>query len=681
MSSRAVKRALQAQGLDQKSMVAKQEAAHVSEDEVDDYIPTQRSGNAFAMLLEDDGEQSQSDQDKDDGSEKEEEDVPMRENSVRSQPQPTNTSKARKAKKLKQQMKKEREAAIALDEPTYSDAELDAQLKEMEILDKEVGLYVNVEGNKKAAKAGVRKDTVLSVNRSYLNPENEMKRLFGSRTINEQSASNVGGRGRGRYTKKFWLAQPKPTWPAWVNPGLHMERDSTLAVDDEGLFCFQHGKSYREIEKVFLQAVDSLDPNNIVAVLNRHPCHIDSLLQLAEVCNIQGDRQTAADLIERVLYIHESCFNSRFRLGDPQMSRLSYKNYENRGFFLALFHHSEKLSQKGCWRTALEVCKILFGLDNTDPLGALLVMDTYALQSREYEWLLDFNKRYTDKHMELLPNFSFSLALSAYQREWEIRQEPGFENSGKSSVNASDMESTIRLENALLLFPDMLVPLATAADIALDISVTTNSFFKTTEMSSTIGNSNRAVLGLIKLYIARAVNPWKEPNVGTWVRATVAGLVRKISRDSSIAEAKRLLRESAYNGEGSRSIARHIVLSANSEALSTLPDLVKSESTRMFDPLPPLDGSTPYSRTGPAEITSAQSALNLFLRSIMPSFGVEEAQQLVYREQEEGGEAGGLQLNVDLLREMLASFTQDVNNMVHENLGQGQGRGDEENDD
>ncbi|KNC83332.1 hypothetical protein SARC_04427 [Sphaeroforma arctica JP610] len=657
MSSRAFKRAQQAQQLQQESV------QHDAEDESDDESPvvSKKPGNAFAMFLATDGDGAQSDDD-DDGPES------ITDEEIDKQPEPNPNARKKKTKKKK----KGRHAASVTvnsvpddEQEALSDDDLDAQLKKMELLDQQTNVQDEQSPKEKRGKSETERYNVVAVNRNFLNPENEMRRLFGSSTINEQARNRTGNRTR--YIRKFWLCQPKPTWPPWANPGLHMEKE--LGAEDDALYSFKHGKAYKEVEKVFLQAVDSLDPNNIVAILNRHPCHIDSLLQLAEVCNIQGDRQTAADLIERVLYIHESCLHSRFRMGDPQTSKLLYRNYENRGFFLGLYHHSEKLAQKGCWRTALEVCKVLYSLEERDPLGSLLLIDCYALQSREYQWLLQFDRANKDRHLHLLPNFAFSLALAAFQAEWDQRHELGSDVSG-GVVLAGDTDSTTLLENALLMFPDMLAPLVAAAEIEINTTLLFNPFFRETIASSTIGNADRAILGQIQLYVARTSKPWKEPMVAPWVRATMAGVVAKINSKPALVDENRLLRESAFNGEGSRDIARHIVLSGNPEALATLPDEVKNESTRMFDPLPPLDGISPYKQQHSALITdSTQSALNLFLRSIMPSFGVEEAQRLVT--QQDDGDGNGLVLNVELLRDMLANFHQEVGGLLQGNEDEG----------
>ena len=46
------------------------------------------------------------------------------------------------------------------------------------------------------------------------------------------------------------------------------------------------------------------------------------------------------------------------------------------------------LGRKGCSRTALEICKLLFSLDPLDdPYGALLRIDYYAVRARETDYI------------------------------------------------------------------------------------------------------------------------------------------------------------------------------------------------------------------------------------------------------------------------------------------------------
>ena len=70
-------------------------------------------------------------------------------------------------------------------------------------------------------------------------------------------------------------------------------------------------------------------------LLNEHPFHIDSMLQLSEICKMGEDSTRAAELVERTLYALEAAFHPLFNLA-VGTSRLDYKRYENKKkyFFL-----------------------------------------------------------------------------------------------------------------------------------------------------------------------------------------------------------------------------------------------------------------------------------------------------------------------------------------------------------
>jgi hypothetical protein len=109
--------------------------------------------------------------------------------------------------------------------------------------------------------------------------------------------------------------------------GLSMSLDHTK--DGCFYFKYEHNKEYRQIQYDFWEAVSSLNPTNIVALVNMYPYHIDSLIQLSDICRMSEDPQMAGELIERALYILESAFHPSFNLASGNC-RLEYKQQENR---------------------------------------------------------------------------------------------------------------------------------------------------------------------------------------------------------------------------------------------------------------------------------------------------------------------------------------------------------------
>lgn len=109
---------------------------------------------------------------------------------------------------------------------------------------------------------------------------------------------------------------------------------------------------------------------------------------MSDISRMSDDTQMAADLIERAIYAIQNCFHPSFAFISKSASqapllnyKIDYNRIENRGFFIALFKHLLCVGGKACYRTSLELTKLLLSLDvEGDPLGAiLLIFMQYAL--------------------------------------------------------------------------------------------------------------------------------------------------------------------------------------------------------------------------------------------------------------------------------------------------------------
>lgn len=60
----------------------------------------------------------------------------------------------------------------------------------------------------------------------------------------------------------------------------------TNPLNDSSLtwFKFEHSPVYRSLQHKFLKAVESMDSENIIQIIQQQPYHIDSLIQLSELC-------------------------------------------------------------------------------------------------------------------------------------------------------------------------------------------------------------------------------------------------------------------------------------------------------------------------------------------------------------------------------------------------------------
>lgn len=150
------------------------------------------------------------------------------------------------------------------------------------------------------------------------------------------------GRGHHRLFKATWLVTPKDTWPPTSKTGLSMSIDpdklneaepgQSSATRNAGKvqwFKFEHSSNYRLLQKRFLTAVESMDSDNIVAIINEQPYHIDSLIQLSELCRMSEDHAMASELIEHAILALETAFHPSFSLTSGN-SRLDFRLQVNR---------------------------------------------------------------------------------------------------------------------------------------------------------------------------------------------------------------------------------------------------------------------------------------------------------------------------------------------------------------
>ncbi|NXL19603.1 TCF25 factor, partial [Setophaga kirtlandii] len=491
---------------------------------------------------------------------------------------------------------------------------------------------------------GVSTDSrpLLYVEHRNLNPENELKRYFGARAVLGDQRPRQRQR---QYIRSMWLTAPKNTWPRYSKTGITMQLlDTRRGVQH---FTFEHHREYQQVQFKFLDAVESMDPNNIVLLLQMNPYHVDSLLQLSDVCRMQEDQEMARDLIERALYSLECAFHPVFSLTSGTC-RLDYRRPENRAFFLALFKHLMFLEKRGCPRTALEFCKLILSLDpEDDPLCVLLLIDFLSLRAREYSFLTRlFQEWESHRNLSQLPNFAFSVPL-AYFFLSQQEERPELERS-------QARERAARLiQLALIMFPSVLMPLLDHCSVQPDARVASHPFFG---LNAQISQSP-ALNQLTSLYVGRTHALWKDPAVMAWLEPHAHEVLRLVdARDALVQEAEHK-RKIRYQS-APRNIYRHIILSEMKEATAALPLEVTSQPVMGFDPLPPLDSIVSYTRPERTSHPSNESTLSLFFRSLLPNFNLQG--DIRHDGDDEAGAAQDLNQGVNRLmaamRDMLANI-------------------------
>lgn len=385
----------------------------------------------------------------------------------------------------------------ALIPPSYFNPDDDADVrKEAQAIMVAIERMAFPDGNQEQltfVSKGIATCKAMNVEPKRLNADAELKHLFGSRVIDMErrdpdSSVTAAGRRRGLQDgrsnprrplkRRVSLVSPRDTWIDHA-PGLIMEFDAEATEAAEAgvrYFRYAHEASYARIQDEYRISVNTHDPNVLVQLVSRHPYHVDTLLQLAELYRQMGELDRAAEQVERSLYILEGAWNVSFKPFDGTC-RLNFDVLENRSLYIALFRYSQLLTRRGLHRTALEISKLLLNLDpEKDPMGMLMLADSYALLSGENEWVQEMRDTYKPIPMQYYPNFAASAAIAAESIRLGISNPANRTNSskgkkGKPEVNhraeekqneKSEQDAKDMLVDAILTFPMIVKPLLNA---------------------------------------------------------------------------------------------------------------------------------------------------------------------------------------------------------------------------
>ena len=300
-----------------------------SSDESSDEGETPAPLNAFALLGGDDD-----DDDDESAEEKEEEPEPVKETT------PPPASKKKKKKKQKQRQTPDDDGGDGEGEAVEDDGidEITAALRE--IGEEMPTPRPDGDASSAADAASISgRDPLMCVDTRRLKAEDELRSIFGAKVIHavETEEGNRGGVGlggqrglahigrnpRGRRpanqappklasATRSTLVQPKDSWPPLraKSVGLAME-----CVGVEGhlkTFRFVRDAAGADADAAYQRAVASHDPNNLHALLQYWPWHVDALLALSDVYHYAGEGSKSAELLERALYAMEGAWHPWF---------------------------------------------------------------------------------------------------------------------------------------------------------------------------------------------------------------------------------------------------------------------------------------------------------------------------------------------------------------------------------
>ncbi|OLL22115.1 Transcription factor 25 [Neolecta irregularis DAH-3] len=381
-----------------------------------------------------------------------------------------------------------------------------------------------------------RKRSIFEVDARFLDSEAELRRFFGARVIE--------GKRRGRVRA---LVQPDDTWTRIFRGGMTMDLLKTEGAIAYFLFNYSH--AYRDQQRQFLLCARSYDPSLIMDLMRMFPFHVDTCLQAAEISRHQGSHEQAREMIERALYTFDRALHPMFNYAAGK-ARLPFQYYENRSFYLCINRYIQNLSQRGCFRTAFELNKLLLSMDpEGDPYMAALAIDYYAIKAKQYEYAIQFDKEWQE-HQFNLPNIQLSAALARRHLE-KLNKEPHVE-SFQMLVAAADE------------WPWFIAPLLESLNLGVPPQ------FRAWSPPSQL----QALY--VDLYVHRAAELWNDPDIITFLLESIV-----------LSDPPRITTEWPEEPIP-ENVARHIIVLDVSKLIRHLPNHYKS-TVLSFDPLPPHD--------------------------------------------------------------------------------------------
>uniref|UniRef100_A0A7N0UR90 Transcription factor 25 n=1 Tax=Kalanchoe fedtschenkoi TaxID=63787 RepID=A0A7N0UR90_KALFE len=560
MSARALRKVLKEQ--EEKQRLAALKDAEADEDDLDSPEPAATSRiNVFDLL--DDGGDEQEEEPEIEGNfakSTQKKEIPRVKISVDDVPPlDHNTKKKKKKKKAKESSA---QVSVKKEKP------LDIILKELS-LDSET---VNRHHAPSKGKASVAKDQsnlskqsrslVLAVDPKLLRPENELKRIFGSKVVSSFENTNQAGSSRqmrgGRRTshimRKTILVAPSDGWSIW-DRSLSMEHLETK--DGIHYFRYLHSPDYEQAQRAYEVAKNLHDLNVVYSILVDYPYHLDSLLAISEYFKLVGEQQLAANAISKCLYALECAWHPLFTplQGNCQ---LKFIHETNKPFFKILFTHMKNTDRRGCHRVALEICKLLLSLDPDDPMGAMFCIDYYALRAEQYTWLEQFSEEYgNDNSIWLFPNFSYSLAVCRFflDRDDQLNEDT---DTGKAS-------SAELMKQALMLHPSVLKKLVAKVPLKDQIwkTILKNSFFNVDQSGSPTLDH------LIDIYVERSYLIWRLPDLQNLLKDSALLVIEVLKQSRSEAEDWACVRTETFSSE--KNEYSHLLVSDFSDTVSTIP--------------------------------------------------------------------------------------------------------------
>ena len=448
-----------------------------------------------------------------------------------------------------------------------------------------------------------KKPFEVSVNPKFFDPDREMAKMFGRdvvmaatpEVLTNSAAASAAAHRRGRYQRgPKEIVMRRAYWPPLGADPARIEMEQT----SPGVFRYVHPRRYAAVQHEFDATVQTYDPEGLVLLQHEHPWHIDTLLQLSLLHMQLNEEESAEDMVCRCIYALQGAFHHAFTLTGT--SALPYSVPENRPLFIALFRYAGLLGRRGCSRTALEVAKLLFSLDSTDPLGAVFLLDYYAVRSGEFPTALALAR---DPRYYALPNVLFSAALARRM----LRQ-----------PEAADAE----LDRAIALYPLVIPTMLEMQGVSHEHADLLA--MKTYDTAALADETPEPVSRVAEIFCTRSHDLWKDPAVTAWLTARAAAVARRLESAEADGDEGALAllfeRKQTYlhANEILPEVYRHLIVTDFADAVARIPR----------DALAGAFAEEPQERQeAPVRRAPTNNILGLFLYTLLPWVQVPNAPQ------------------------------------------------------
>ncbi|TIB75946.1 DUF654-domain-containing protein [Wallemia mellicola] len=498
----------------------------------------------------------------------------------------------------------------------------------------------------------------LGIDPKQLDASAEMKKMFGAKVVSSATSMNSYGMGRqGRNQRaqaafmkampRSHLAKYKPTWPPPTVAKLDGIGMRTLTLDemkdwrvrhnlddsfnlggsgnsgDGNWWTFVHEPQYKSVQRQFLDATGSFDPNTLMALLQVYPYHVDTLNQVSEVFRMQGDNSNASDFTERVLFAIERAFPTNFNVLSGQC-RLDFDRVENRSIWLALTRLINHLCMKGCWRTAFEYAKLMLSLDPlTDPYGALNWIDFLAVKAGQHDWIIRLAKEWPYNNTTnsgvvdcaILPGVAYAKALAVYYKEKPSKQLDETVNAFEEAIS----EHPIVLEQ---LRDNGLITLSQSRNEKLNQTIKANE----EHYAKHAGAYHARNIALAKVYYAHSHPLYRDPNIPLQEIINRAIDNLETTREEQVKNAEQnIIRKSLKVYKFPENVARHVIINNLTDAKQDIPQVFSEGDA--FDPVRPSTSASGYNdayftgvrtRGGPSDSAGpAAGGIMSFIESLL----------------------------------------------------------------